>query len=57
MRKQMLRKIREQGGPSCKLFWSDIGEGQSKNRSIAENYQKNRKKACRSGGGVGKTLG
>lgn len=35
MRKRVLEKIKEQGGPSCKLFWADLKLGcQSKKRSI-----------------------
>ena len=32
-RKNKLQKIKEQGGPSCKLFWSDL-RGKKKNRRI-----------------------
>ena len=32
-RKNKLQKIKEQGGPSCKLFWSDL-QGKKKNRRI-----------------------
>ena len=35
MRKRTLRKIKEQGRPSCKLFWSDLKGGyRNKKRNI-----------------------
>ena len=34
MRKRTMKKIREQGGPNCKLFWADLKGGQRKKRNI-----------------------
>ena len=34
LRRKTLKKIREQGGPSCKLFWSDISRRKRKRKTI-----------------------
>ena len=60
LRRKTLKKIREQGGASSKLFWSDLGKTKRKRRNIPRLKSKmgrvggSGRKASQALGGVGK---
>ena len=53
MRRKTLEKIREQGGASSKLFWSDLGKKQKEEKEHTKIEKQNRT-SCRKPGGSGR---